>query len=37
VGALLGLAAALQLAGVGCERWLFFAWARHPQNLYYRR
>jgi DMSO reductase anchor subunit len=37
VGALLGVAAALQLAGVGCERWLFFAWARHPQNLYYRR
>jgi DMSO reductase anchor subunit len=30
-------AAALQLAGVFVERWLFFAWAQHPQNLYYQR
>lgn len=27
----------LQVAGVLCERWLFFAWARHPQNLYYQK
>jgi DMSO reductase anchor subunit len=27
----------LQTAGVLCERWLFFAWARHPQNLYYQK
>ena len=30
------LAVALQLAGVLAERWLFFAQARHPQNLYYQ-
>jgi DMSO reductase anchor subunit len=34
---LMGVAAALQLAGVFVERWLFFAWAQHPQNLYYQR
>ena len=28
---------ALQAGGVLCERWLFFAWARHPQNLYYQK
>jgi len=28
---------AAQLAGILAERWLFFAWARHPQNLYYQR
>jgi len=27
----------LQAGGVLCERWLFFAWARHPQNLYYQK
>ena len=27
---------ALQFAGVLAERWLFFAEARHPQNLYYQ-
>lgn len=31
------LAAASQLAGWFAERWLFFAWAQHPQNLYYQR
>lgn len=30
------LAVALQLVGVLAERWLFFAQARHPQNLYYQ-
>jgi DMSO reductase anchor subunit len=35
--ALLCLVVVLQVAGVLCERWLFFAWARHPQNLYYQR
>jgi DMSO reductase anchor subunit len=34
---LLCLVVVLQVAGVLCERWLFFAWARHPQNLYYQR
>ena len=29
--------AVLQAGGVLCERWLFFAWARHPQNLYYQK
>ena len=32
----LWLAVVLQALGVVCERWLFFAWARHPQNLYYQ-
>jgi DMSO reductase anchor subunit len=27
---------AAQVAGVLAERWLFFAQARHPQNLYYQ-
>lgn len=30
------LALAVQLPGVFAERWLFFAQARHPQNLYYQ-
>lgn len=30
------LAVPVQLAGVLAERWLFFAQARHPQNLYYQ-
>ena len=25
-----------QVPGIGAERWLFFAQARHPQNLYYQ-
>lgn len=29
-------AVAAQAAGVMAERWLFFAQARHPQNLYYQ-
>jgi DMSO reductase anchor subunit len=37
IAALLWLVVLLQVAGVLCERWLFFAWARHPQNLYYQR
>lgn len=31
----LGLACAVQYAGLVAERWAFFADARHPQNLYY--
>jgi sulfite dehydrogenase (quinone) subunit SoeC len=31
------LACASQLAGLIADRWLFFAQARHPQNLYYQR
>ena len=31
------LAVLLQAAGLLAERWLFFAQARHPQNLYYQR
>jgi sulfite dehydrogenase (quinone) subunit SoeC len=31
------LACAAQLAGLIADRWLFFAQARHPQNLYYQR
>jgi DMSO reductase anchor subunit len=27
---------AIQFAGLLAERWLFFAEARHPQNLYYQ-
>ena len=34
---LLAAVAVLQTVGVLCERWLFFAWARHPQNLYYQK
>jgi len=29
-------AVAAQVTGVLAERWLFFAQARHPQNLYYQ-
>ncbi len=32
----LGLAFAVQYAGLLAERWYFFAEARHPQNLYYQ-
>jgi DMSO reductase anchor subunit len=35
--ACLAVAAVLQLAGLFVERWLFFAVAQHPQNLYYQR
>jgi DMSO reductase anchor subunit len=35
--ALLGFAVAAQVAGLLVERWLFFAVAQHPQNLYYQR
>jgi sulfite dehydrogenase (quinone) subunit SoeC len=31
------LACAAQLTGLIADRWLFFAQARHPQNLYYQR
>jgi len=31
------LAFAAHMLGMGCERWIFFAEARHPQNLYYQR
>jgi len=34
---LLAAAAALQYLGLLAERWLFFAEAQHPQNLYYQR
>ncbi|MDE2370453.1 MAG: dimethyl sulfoxide reductase anchor subunit [Burkholderiales bacterium] len=34
---LLGAAAVIQYAGLLAERWLFFAEANHPQNLYYQR
>jgi DMSO reductase anchor subunit len=37
VASLLCLGVALQLGGILAERWLFFAWVRHPQNLYYQR
>jgi DMSO reductase anchor subunit len=30
-------ALAVQAAGLLLERWVFFAQARHPQNLYYQR
>jgi DMSO reductase anchor subunit len=30
------LAALLQAPGLLAERWLFFAQAKHPQNLYYQ-
>jgi DMSO reductase anchor subunit len=26
----------LQLPGIVADRWLFFAQAKHPQNLYYQ-
>ena len=35
--ALLAAAALLQYVGLLAERWLFFAEANHPQNLYYQR
>jgi sulfite dehydrogenase (quinone) subunit SoeC len=35
--AVLGLAAAVQYAGLVAERWFFLAQATHPQNLYYQR
>jgi sulfite dehydrogenase (quinone) subunit SoeC len=35
-GAALVLAVPVQLAGLLAERWLFFAQARHPQNIYYQ-
>ncbi len=34
---LLVAAALLQYLGLLAERWLFFAEANHPQNLYYQR
>ena len=34
--ALLLLATLSALLGTAVERWLFFAQARHPQNLYYQ-
>ncbi|OGS91065.1 MAG: DMSO reductase [Gallionellales bacterium GWA2_60_18] len=34
--ALLGVAFILQYIGLLAERWLFFAQANHPQNLYYQ-
>jgi DMSO reductase anchor subunit len=34
--ALWWLALAIQLPGLIADRWLFFAQARHPQNLYYQ-
>jgi DMSO reductase anchor subunit len=34
---LLCAACAVQYAGLVAERWFFFAEARHPQNLYYKR
>lgn len=33
---LIALAFPVQYLGLLCERWLFFAQARHPQNLYYQ-
>lgn len=33
---LLALAAGLQFLGMLAERWLFFAQANHPQNIYYQ-
>jgi sulfite dehydrogenase (quinone) subunit SoeC len=36
LGVLAGLAVLLQTPGLWAERWLFFAQARHPQNLYYQ-
>lgn len=33
----LGVAFAVQFAGLLAERWYFFAEAQHPQNLYYQR
>ncbi len=31
------LAVLIQAPGLVADRWLFFAQARHPQNLYYQR
>jgi len=36
VRAFLVLAFPIQYAGLLAERWLFFAQARHPQNIYYQ-
>lgn len=36
ITALWWAAVASQVPGIGAERWLFFAQARHPQNLYYQ-
>lgn len=36
-GAWAALACGVQYLGLLAERWLFFAEARHPQNLYYQR
>jgi sulfite dehydrogenase (quinone) subunit SoeC len=33
---LIAIAFPVQYLGLLCERWLFFAQARHPQNLYYQ-
>jgi len=35
--AVLAAATVCQYLGLLAERWLFFAEARHPQNLYYQR
>ena len=35
-GAALTLAVPVQFAGLLAERWVFFAQARHPQNIYYQ-
>jgi DMSO reductase anchor subunit len=32
----LALAALSQVLGLLAERWLFFAQANHPQNIYYQ-
>ena len=34
---LLGLAFVIQYLGLLVERWVFFAEASHPQNLYYQK
>ncbi len=34
---LFALAFAIQYAGLLIERWVFFAEASHPQNLYYQK
>ena len=36
VAALLVIAVLSQLLGLLAERWLFFAQANHPQNIYYQ-
>ena len=35
-GVALAIAVPVQFAGLLAERWLFFAQARHPQNIYYQ-